>query len=159
MKLVKVVIITAVLAAMPAVRAQQLEQEFGQSQAEQLSVPVPYRAGQAADQLHIDLPERYRQMWPQDFDDYRRGYALSNGQTLSIAPRGTHMYARIDDEPWHKIVVIAPNTFVAMDRQLKMEINLLDDEKVSGWVTMVVPREKLANGVTTPERVLRLVMR
>ncbi len=159
MKLVKVVIITAVLTAMPAVRAQQPEQEFGQSQAEQLSVPVPYKAGQAADQSRIDLPERYRQMWPRDFDDYRRGYALSNGQILSIAPRGTHMYARIDDEPWHKIVAIAPNTFVAMDRQLKMEINLLDDEKVSGWVTMVVPQEKLANGVTVPERVLRLATR
>lgn len=159
MKLAKVVVITAVLTAVPAVRAQQPEQEFGQSQAEQQSVPVPYRAGQAADQSRIEVPERYRKMWPQDFDDYRRGYVLSNGQTLSIAPRGLHMYARIDDQPWHKIVAIAPNTFVALDRQLKMEINLLDDEKVSGWVAMVVPPEKLANGVTTPERVLRLAMR
>lgn len=69
------------------------------------------------------------------------------------------MYARIDNGQWHKLVAAAPNTFVALDRQLKMEINLLDDEKVSGWVTMVVPQQTLASGVVLPERAVRLAVR
>ena len=153
---VRVVIGAAVLAVASSVQAQQ---QIEPSQPEPQSVPVPYKAGQADDQSSIELPERYRRMWPQEYGDYRGGYTLSNGQSLSIAPRGMHMYARIDDGEWHKIVVIAPNIFVALDRQLKMEINLLDDNKVSGWVSMVVPRQTLANGVVVPERAVRLAVR
>ena len=156
MNVAKVVIGAAVLTVASSVQAQQ---QIEPSQPEPQSVPVPYKATQADDQLRIELPERYRKMWPQDYDDYRGGYALSNGQTLSIAPRGLHMYARIDNGQWHKLVAAAPNTFVALDRQLKMEINLLDDEKVSGWVTMVVPQQTLANGVVLPERAVRLAVR
>ena len=156
MKLINVAVIMAVLAAAPLVGAQQSEREAGQWSPEPQSVPVPYKAGQAGDPSRIDLPERYRRMAPQEFDNYRRDYTLSNGHTLTIAPRGVHMYARIDGEPWHKIVAAAPNTFVALDRQLKMEINLLDDDKVQGWVTMVVPARTLASGEVVPERVVRL---
>lgn len=153
---VKVAMGAAVLTVASAVPAQQ---QIEPSQPEQQSVPVPYKASQAGDQSRIELPERYRSMWAQDYDGYRRAYALSNGQTLSIAPRGMHMYARVDDGQWHRIVVTAPNTFVALDRQLKMEIKLLDDERVSGWVTMVVPERTLANGVVMPERAVRLAVR
>jgi len=159
MKRVNVVKAVAGAAVLTLASAVQAQQQIEPSQPEQQSVPVPYRASQAGDQARIELPERYRSMWPQDYDDYRRGYALSNGQTLSIAPRGMHMYARVDDGPWHKIVVAAPNTFVALDRQLKMEIRLLDDERVSGWVTMVVPGQTLANGVVMPERAVSLALR
>lgn len=153
---VQAVLGAAVLAAASAVQAQQ---QIEPSPPEQQSVPVPYKASQAGDQSRIELPQRYRSMWAQDYDDYRRNYTLANGQTLSIAPRGMHMHARIDDGQWHKIVVTAPNTFVALDRQLEMEIKLLDDEKVSGWVTLVVPGRALANGVVVPERAVRLAVR
>lgn len=159
MKRVNVAVIMAVLAAAPLARAQQLERDDWQSLPEQQSVPVPYKAGHAGEPSRIDVPEHYRRMWPQDFDNFRRGYTLSNGQTLTIAPRGQHMYARIDGEPWHKIVAAAPNTFVALDRQLKMEINLQDDDRVKGWVLMVVPPRTLAGGEFVPQRVLRVAMR
>ncbi|SEN14493.1 hypothetical protein SAMN05428959_101387 [Duganella sp. CF517] len=141
------------MAMAAAVQARQ------QSEPEQQSVPVPYKASQAGAQVRIELPQRYRKMWPQDYDDYRRGYTLSNGQTLAIAPRGMHMYARIDDGQWHQLVAAAPNAFVALDRQLQMEINLLGDDQVSGWVAMVVPQRTLANGLVVPERTVRLAVR
>lgn len=156
MNRVNVVLMGAVLTLAPAVQAQQ---EVGQSQMEPQSVPVPYKASRAGDPLQIDVPERYRSMWARDYDDYGGAYTLANGQTLSIAPKGMHMYARVDDGQWHRIVVAASNTFVALDRQLKMEINRLGDDQVGGWVTMVVPPEKLANGALSPERVVRLAMR
>lgn len=156
MKRVNAVLMGAALTLAPAVQAQQ---EVGQSQPAQQSVPVPYKAGRAGGLLQIDVPERYRSMWARDYDDYRRAYTLANGQSLSIAPRGMHMYARVDDGPWHKIVVAAPNTFVALDRQLKMEINLHDNDEVSGWVTMAAPAEQLANGAPSPQRAVRLAMR
>jgi hypothetical protein len=159
MKRVNVVKVVAGAAVLTLASAVQAQQQIEPSQPEQQSVPVPYKASQAGDQPRIELPERYRSMWAQDYDDYRRGYALSNGQTLSIAPKGMQMYARIDDGQWHRIVVAAPNTFVALDRQLKMEIKLLDDERVSGSVTMVVPGQTLANGVAVPERTARLALR
>jgi hypothetical protein len=155
MKRVHLAVMVAVATAAFAVPAQE---RAGQSEQQQ-SVPVPYKAGQGAEQLRIDLPDRYQRMWPEEYDDYRGAYTLANGQTLSIAARGTAMYARVDDDRWHKIVVAAPHTFVALDRQLKLELNLLGDERVSGWVTMVVPARQLADGAPAPERVVRLAMR
>lgn len=155
MKRVNLPVIMALAAAAPAVPAQ----EAWQSQPEQQSVPVPYKGNQGGEQLRIDLPERYQRMWPEDYDDYKGAYTLANGQTLSIAARGMGMYARVDDGRWHKIVVAAPNTFVALDRQLKLELNLLGDERVAGWVTMVVPSTALAGGAPATERVVRLAMR
>lgn len=117
-----------------------------------LASPAPYAqtAGGLPDQqapsvsihandLSIEVPDHYRKMWPADYADYVREYNLSNGMTMRVFPRGLSMYASLDNGAWHKLVATQGNTFVALDRQLKMHIDLVDDE-ASGEVLLVVPQ-------------------
>lgn len=144
MKIINFAAVAGMLAVVPLIQAQ-----------EQDTVSVPVRANE----LRIDLPENYRKMWPADYDTYKGRYSLANGQTLSIVSRGLNMYAHIDDDQWHKIAVAAPNTFVALDRQLKMEINLVERGEPKGWVIMVVPARQLSSGEVVPEKIVSFAMR
>ncbi|RFP18959.1 hypothetical protein D0T23_04025 [Duganella sp. BJB475] len=118
-----------------------------------VSVPVSAR------QLRIELPDAYSKMWPEDYRDLVAKYSLSNGQTLSIVARGTNMYAFVDQGPAHKIVATGRNNYVALDRQLKMEIDLQGSNGASGSVTMVVPSQSLSDGRVVPEQVVLLAFR
>jgi hypothetical protein len=144
MKIINFAAVAVMLAVVPAIQAQ-----------EQDTVSVPVRANEP----RIDLPERYSKMWPADYDAYKGRYLLSNGKTLSVISRGSNMYAHVDDGQWHKIAAVAPNTFVALDRQLKMEINLAEGAEATGWVTMVVPAWQLSSGETVPEKIVSFAMR
>lgn len=146
MKIIIFAALAGTLALAPASYAQQQEQETTS-----VSVPAP--------ELSIELPASYKKMWPDRYDEYRGSYKLANGQMLSIRSFGYNMYAYVDHDRWHKIVAVAPNTFVALDRQLKMEINLAEDEQASGWVTMVVPARQLSSGEKVPEKVVTFAMR
>ena len=100
-----------------------------------------------ANELRIELPDHYRKMWPADYRDYIREYSLSNNMTLRVFARGVNMYAALNNNgEWHKIVAAPSNTFIALDRQIKMRINLLDNEEASGEVVMVVPPRRLDDG-------------
>jgi len=143
MKIIKLAMLAGMLPL--AIQAQE--------QSDTVSVPV------RANDLRIELPDSYKKMWPEQFDDYKRGYTLSNGQTLYIRSLGSNMYAFVDNDHWHKIVAVAPNTFVALDRQLKMEINLHEDDGASGWLTMIVPSRQLSGGGFVPEKIVSFAMR
>lgn len=145
MKTIYVAVVVGGLALSSASQAQQSE--------ETLRVPVP------ANQARIELPESYSKMWPQDYRDLVATYTLSNGQTLSIISRGTNMYAYVDRGPQHKIVTTGRDNYVALDRQLKMEIHLDDDNGAHGWLTMVVPARNLSDGGVVAEQVIHLAMR
>ncbi|NGZ87379.1 hypothetical protein [Duganella aceris] len=146
MKIITLVTLAAMFAVVPATQAQQQEQD-------RVIVPLP------PVEQSIELPASYKKMWPDQYEAYKGAYNLSNGQTLSIRSFGTNMVAYIDNEKWHKLVAVAPNTFVALDRQLKMEINLHDDGDANGWVHMVVPAQKLSSGEIVPEKVMSFAMR
>ncbi len=145
MKTLCLAIVLGALALSPALQAQPSE--------DTVSVPVSAR------QLRIELPDVYSKMWPENYRDLVANYSLSNGQTLSIVSRGTNMYAFIDQGPQHKIVSTSRNNYVALDRQLKMEIDLSGDNGASGSVTMVVPSRSLSDGSVIPEQVVLLAFR
>lgn len=145
MKTIYVAVVVGGLACSSALQAQQSE--------DSLRVPVP------ASQARIELPELYSKMWPQDYRDLVANYTLSNGQTLSIISRGTNMYAYVDQGREHKIVATGRDSYVALDRQLKMEIHLDEESGARGWVAMVVPARQLSDGGVVPEQVVRLAMR
>jgi hypothetical protein len=105
----------------------------------------------------IELPSRYYYMDSAEFDGYRGSYTLSNGQTLYLSSRGRTMYAEIDNQGDHRVVATGRNSFVALDRKLKMRIDWHDDGSVGGEVTMVVPRQ-VAGGPPV-EEVVTMVMR
>ena len=126
---------------------------YAQQSDDTVTVPVP------ANQLRVDLPAAYYKMWPEDYRDLQARYSLSNGQTLAIVARGMNMYAYLDDGVPHKIVSTSRDNYVALDRQLKMEIVPGGESGARGWVTMVVPARTLADGGTVPAQLVRLAMR
>ncbi|MEG2033109.1 MAG: hypothetical protein RR376_20860 [Janthinobacterium sp.] len=104
----------------------------------------------------IELPAQRHFMNAQDFAPFRGGYELANGQVLhlrNIGSMGALMYARIDDKEEHRIVATGSNSFVALDQQLAMRIDLRDDGSVGGEVLMMVPAENLASGEVVPAHV------
>lgn len=89
----------------------------------------------------IELPS-YHRMQPADYHDYIRTYHLSNGAELALYGRTRKMYAAIGGEE-HEIVATASHTFVALDRKLKIRIELDDDpDLVRGDVLLYVAPEK-----------------
>ena len=104
----------------------------------------------------IELPAQRHFMNAQDFAPFRGGYELANGQVLhlrNIGSMGALMYARIDDKEEHRIIATGRDSFVALDQQLAMRIDLRDDGSVGGEVLMRVPAEKLASGAIVPAHV------
>lgn len=107
----------------------------------------------------ITLPSNYSKMWPEDFYAYKGSYDLSNGKSLFVFSRGSKMYAQVEDQPGHEIVAATSNTFVALDKQLKMTIDLHDNGDVSGELLMVVKPGGLASGVMTGAQYMAVAFR
>ena len=104
----------------------------------------------------IELPAHRHFMSAEMFAPFRGGYELSNGQVLYLRNTGSIgaiMYARIDEQDEHRIIASGSNSFVALDRQLAMRIDLRDDGSAGGEVLMRVPAEKLASGAIVPAHV------
>ncbi|MDO8040039.1 hypothetical protein [Janthinobacterium sp. SUN137] len=104
----------------------------------------------------IELPAHRHFMSAESFAPFRGGYELSNGQVLYLRNAGNIgaiMYARINDQEEHRIVATGSDSFVALDQQLAMRIDLRDDGSVGGEVLMRVPAEKLASGEIVPAHV------
>ncbi|MDN2700654.1 hypothetical protein O3301_02050 [Janthinobacterium sp. SUN211] len=104
----------------------------------------------------IELPAHRHFMSAERFAPFRGGYELSNGQVLYLRNAGNIgaiMYARINDQEEHRIVATGSDSFVALDQQLAMRIDLRDDGSVGGEVLMRVPAEKLASGEIVPAHV------
>jgi len=117
--------------------------------------------GSASHMLSIDVPAKPLRLDRDDFDRYRGAYDLSNGQTLQVFRDGLRMYAEVDQLGRHQIVASARNAFVALDKKMKMRIDLRDDGSVGGELVMMVPAANLAGvagvaGLPGPERLVRL---
>lgn len=110
----------------------------------------------AAHSLRIDVPDQPRYMLREDFQKFAGAYDLSNGDTLQLRRAGGIMYARIGNQPEHRIVATSRNAFVALDRQLKVRIDHHDDGSVGGELVMVVPARQLADGSAQGEHLATL---
>lgn len=94
--------------------------------------------------LRIEVPEHIRRFSRDDFEPYRAAYDLSNGSTVTLSRIGNRMYAEIDTLGQHEVVGAASNTFVALDRQLKLRIDLDRNGGAGGELLMVVPQNQVA---------------
>ncbi len=106
--------------------------------------------------LRIEVPAQPRHMLREDFQQFAGAYDLSNGDTLQLRRAGSIMYARIGNQPEHRIVATGRNAFVALDRQLKVRIDHHADGRVGGELVMVVPARRLADGGTQGEHLATL---
>jgi|GEM_PF-2393891 len=99
--------------------------------------------------LNHDANHNYPIMSEYEFAKFKRTYELSNGDTLTLLSQFNMKYAKLGDGNWHRIDATASNSFVSRDRKLKMEINLKDDDTVSGYLWMpAAPPAVAGNDVT-----------
>ncbi|CAN7477993.1 hypothetical protein LJR289_003187 [Pseudoduganella sp. LjRoot289] len=108
--------------------------------------------------LQIAAPGPGRYMDPAEFGRYKGGYSLSNGQTLTLSRSGTRMFAEVDAEGAHQIIVTGKDTFVALDRKLQVRLEFDGDGDVGGELLMVVPGKSIA-GQPAPDRLMRVALR
>ncbi|MFM2087383.1 MAG: hypothetical protein RLZZ237_2252 [Pseudomonadota bacterium] len=141
MKTIIVSTLLGIAAASMNARAQTLP--------ESQTVEVPAHA------LRIDVPDHPHYMMREDFQQFAGAYELSNGDTLQLRAGGS-MYARIGDQQEHRIIATGRNSFVALDRQLKVRIDHNNDGSVGGELVMVVPAQQLADGSMRAETVAAL---
>ena len=93
-----------------------------------------------------DLANGIRPMAPDEFGRFARTYDLANGKSLSLYSRGFKKYAALDDGAWHEIVATRANTFVSLDKQLKMTIVLADNDDASGELLMAAEPDQVVSG-------------
>lgn len=106
--------------------------------AERVTIPLPH--------LTIDLPARAYVMDNSEFGEFRGTYTLADGRLLRLRSFGRLMFGEVGDEGEHRLVAASHNTFVALDRQLKVRIDLGDNGEVGGEVLIAVPMQVAATG-------------
>jgi hypothetical protein len=79
------------------------------------------------------------EMSPEEFNKFKGAYTLTNGMVLSLFENDRTRYAQIDDSNQHEIIAVAPNAFVAQDKQLRMRIDLSEDGKGRGELNYLLP--------------------
>lgn len=105
----------------------------------------------------IDLPVKAIHVFPGDFDPYKGWYDLSNGDSMVLSASGRHIFATVGERPRTELVKAAPNTFVAVDKSLKMTLDEDTDGIMKGEMLMVVPHAAgLANA--GDREVIRMVV-
>ncbi len=107
----------------------------------------------------IELPIAMSRIRVDDYYNYLGAYTLSNGETLVLLRRGNRMYGEVGNEGRHEIVATASDTFVAIDRQLKMRIDLKDNGDVSGELYYVTAHPNIAKTGTNEKQVVMLAFR
>ena len=70
--------------------------------------------------LSIEVPARRLPRHAVDFGAYQGAYDLSNGSLLQLSSQGRRMYAQLDSGERTEIVGTGKDSFVALDRSLKM---------------------------------------
>lgn len=131
-----------------------------------LTLPVLAQTGQEVETVtisnaapKIEVPSASDQMSSDRFYQYKGSYELSNGQSLSLFERGKFKYAQVSDQPRHRIIATGRNTFVALDRELKMRIDLKEDGDFTGELLMRIPAQVQAHATADPEGVLILALK
>lgn len=74
----------------------------------------------------IELPEQLRNVWPDEFEQVKGTYYLSNGKTMELSMWGNRMYAKIDGMQRSQLVAASPYVFVGLDRHLQIKIGNVD---------------------------------
>lgn len=110
-------------------------------------------------QLTIEVPDHVRRFSRDDFEPFIAAYDLSNGSSVTLTRTGNRMYAEIDKLGKHEIVGAASNTFVALDRQLKLRLDLDGDGGAQGELLMVVPQAAVAGQTPAEPHYLLVALR
>jgi hypothetical protein len=117
---------------------------------------VPSELAPAAQQMEeirvstarIALPELRRNMWPDEFDEIKGEYRLSNGKSMRLISWGNRMYAAIEGLPRTQLVAVAPYDFVALDQTMKLSV---DNGAPSGTTAVILLSNRRLAGLSSPD--------
>ncbi|XLZ70614.1 hypothetical protein ABT364_01225 [Massilia sp. SR12] len=90
----------------------------------------------------------HRLISPQDFYQYQGAYALSNGQTLTLARGAVRLYAQLGQQTRQEIHWYGDGRFAAADGSLTMNIVWLNDDTATGELSFT-PRVAGTPPITT----------
>lgn len=124
-----------------------------QNAGDTVTIPAPVH------QIDVPAPGQIIPMTRDEFQQFAGAYNLANGQTLYLRRVDKHYFARVDDWPEHQIVAIGSNDFVALDRQLKMRIELQPYGQVKGDLLIAVPQERMAQNDARQPQFLHFALR
>jgi len=127
----KATILTALLCALPLAAAAQT----ADSRDSTVRVPAPWS---------IDLPDHALGMVLTNFDSYQGAYDLSDGRVLYLTARGHAMFAQVGDQDKVRVVGATMDSFVAVDRSLKLNLGRRQDGEVRGDVLLMPPSNTVA---------------
>jgi hypothetical protein len=102
----------------------------------------------------IDLPTVQLGRVMTNFDSYKGSYELSDGRTLYLTASAHRMYAEVDGLQKTEVVGVTSNSFVGVDRSIKLNLKMRDDGEVRGEVLLARP----ATAAGLPASVERLAM-
>lgn len=105
-------------------------------------------------ELRIELPVTPYDMSAREFYKFKGSYDLANGQTLSLFERRNTRYAQVSNQEKRQIVAADKNTFVAMDRQLKVRLDIDDNGGATGELWMVVPANNQVSLTAINDRIM-----
>lgn len=71
----------------------------------------------------IALPERLRNIWPEEFHEIKGEYRLSDGKSMRLSMWGNCMYASIDSMARTQQVAVTPHDFVAVNQTMKVRVD------------------------------------
>ena len=128
-------------------------QAGAQNAGDTVTIPPPVH------QIEAPAPGQIIPMQRDEFQQFAGAYNLANGQTLYLRRVDKHYFARVDDWPEHQIVAIGSNDFVALDRQLKMRIELQPYGQVKGDLLIAVPQERMAQNDAQQPQFLHFALR
>jgi len=145
-QIMKTLIVAGLLASAPLLAGAQ-------NAGDTVTIPAPVH------RIEAPAPGQIVPMTRDQFQQFAGAYNLANGQTLYLRRMGKHYFARVDHWPEHQIVATGPNDFVALDRQLKMRIELQPDDKVKGDLLIAVPPGHVAHNDAQQPQFLHFALR
>jgi hypothetical protein len=132
--IMKRILLSALLGSLSLAAMAQTGADQSQSQSQSVRIPA----------YTIETPAQTFKMMPSDLAFYKGDYSLSNGETLSLTPVGHQLFASVGDRPVSELVATGNNTFVAIDKQMKMTIDEDIHGQVKGELLMAVPSTGVA---------------
>ena len=103
----------------------------------------------------LQLPEQLRNTWPDQFEQVKGTYYLSNGKTMELSMVGNRMYAKIDGMERSQLVATTPYDFVGLDQHMRIKVeNAEGSGPISAEIQLLLPN--LADA-SAPPTLMRLM--
>jgi len=103
----------------------------------------------------IELPDQLRNVWPEQFEQVKGTYYLSNGKTMQLSMWGNRMYAKIDGMQRSQLVAATPYEFVGLDRQMRIRIDDVEGRgPLTAEILLLTPSLSDAGGEGTLTRLI-----